>query len=778
MALWLQILRLEILRVARGWRWRGVLLAAALGAFWWRREGFDPGNPIFFPLGNAGILGFTALWVGAAALLGTDALGQIRRSKAGRLFDTRPAPGISLAASRWAAAALLLSLGAAGFLIEIIVLRKMMQEPCSWPPLAALWLFWWIPMISLGVSLGLGARSWIRNDAAALSAALILALALGWVFWRLLMPIEFFQSYASHLGVLLPLRFWALDLPRILLLAWAIVVVGAVGQRVWMPKRSVQIHPPYKPKAFSTFRRLLYPVWQVRYADNPTRAAAFAGLIFAGAIGWHYRTEWIFRTDSPAFGASWRQDAAPLPPELAQRKMPAWRVKDLLAELDDRGAKPVMRFTLQAANPTTATLSRGAFALTPALIIEPGGGAPAGLENGPVHNTYLFNWAPPFDPGTTRTLVISARPRKGSARIHAWARHPAFSDFNRLGDWIPRPCGFDTIERKAIIPLRPFRAAAVWRSNEFTRASSSTHAPDGPSTSSFAPVLGAAIPLRIDGGWRMESPLPSPFVSLFASRYEIVEKSFEGLSVRFLVFPRHAELADFLLDAYEPRYLKIRRALGKPAFPFVFNESPGASAAFSDMSLSSGKLDALDELIEDYDASRRDAFQIFNTQYREFLVSFLRTWARAAIPEADEPFLLRDSLVEYLYEFGFDRGSELPKEIARERVRSLQPFTPWAGAKIGRAAIRLSRFGRAGPQPPLFRRGFAHGRRQSKCAPARGYRPPARPRVSPYHSLSFGRRSIFRFFEKHFLGSRPIFRRTRRISGSGDYFPGEDSEVR
>jgi hypothetical protein len=39
-----RLLWLELKRLARGWRWRGLLILAALGAFWWRREGFGVGR--------------------------------------------------------------------------------------------------------------------------------------------------------------------------------------------------------------------------------------------------------------------------------------------------------------------------------------------------------------------------------------------------------------------------------------------------------------------------------------------------------------------------------------------------------------------------------------------------------------------------------------------------------------------------------------------------------------------------------------------------------------
>lgn len=651
---------LEVRRVARGWRLRAALLVAFAGAFWWRRAGFGPGSPVFFPLGESGLIGFSALWGVTAALLGTDALGQLHRSRARRWFDTRPIPDILVALSRWLAVVVLLLLGTVFFLLEVWGLSAALDQPCALMPLIAVKVFWWIPLICLGAALGLAARAWIPNDAAALGICAAGLGLVGWGGWWMLAPLDFFRNYTPSVGLLAPVEWLARDLGVALLVSLGLVGWSAVGQRGGMPKSPFVADKAMTPRRLGlpTLRRLGHPLRRFRLADRFTQWGTIVVTVLAGFGMWEWGVEWKARSGS---GPIWNEQAALFPEELARNPAPLWSPERLECDL---GASPddATAFRLTAYNPTTATLTQGAMTLSPVWDTPGQLDGIRALRPGPVAGTWVFEWTRAFEPMTTQTLSLSVRPRRGFGRMHAWARNPRYSDYSRLGYWWPRACGFDLLERRVVVPSQPVQYRL--------------RVPEGlPGT----PLAGTAEARKSGGVWELESRRPEARLTLIAAPHEEYRRDFQGMEIRWRVFSRHGELADYLLDAWERRFVKIRRTLGPPPIPFVFYEAPTQDGFESLMALPSTELDALEELRPLY---RREPYRIhgdFNEAYARRLHALLETWADAVLGETENPLLLREALVSYLFAKGFLRGHEEPPNIARERPRQLLPFERWEG---------------------------------------------------------------------------------------------------
>lgn len=657
-----QLTWLELKRVARGWRWRALVIVAAFGAFWWRRDGFGPGRPVFFPLGEDGLIGFSALFGVASILLGVDAIGQVQRGRAARLFDTRPLPDIVLAAARWVASFVLVCLAAAGFLAEVVGLSRALEQPCAVDPLAAWWLLWWMPGIAVACATGFALRSWIRNDAAAILSSVALLAAGGWLAWRILSPGAIYARYAPHLGLILPWNLALADAGRMLLLALAGVALAAVGQRRWFPRTPVRPKPPYPHRPFPTLRRLLAPVRQWRFTDRLTAILAVGALAAGIAVAPPWVAEWRFLQIDPE---AWSDLAAPLPPELTRSPVPAWKILRLDADLGD-SANAHPRFTLVAGNTTTATLEWGSLALSTAwdgVELTGGGGD---IRPGPVDGTWVFAWRPPLDPGTTATLNLTAAPRAGSARLHAQVWNPRYMEWARLGAWWPRPNGFALLDRRVTIPGQPFDF-------QITLAKSGSGRPAG--SSARVEDLGDR--------WRLVSTFPQSRIFPILADFMTVERSFEGLEVRLEVFPQHEELANFLLDLYEGRFERLRRALGVPAAPFVFHEAAVAPAFPDPFSLASADLDALVDAIPGVDAEDENTYEQFNEAFIPWQKGMIDTWIAGAVGAPAEPLLLRDSLASYIHTIAFNQGLRRSPRELRERAGAAVPFVPWLGRPTG-----------------------------------------------------------------------------------------------
>jgi hypothetical protein len=633
-------------------------LIAAFGAFWWRRHGFGPGRPVFFPLGETGLIGFSALFTAAASLLGLDAVSQVHRAGAQRLYDTRPVADWLLAASRWITSALLTGLVAALFLLETYLLSLELDHPCPWQPLAALWGFWWMPLIALASALGLALRSWIRNDAAAVFLALLLLLALAVPGWFIFSPPVFFDHYAPNVGLILPFGFYIMDLIRALVLSLALMGIGAVGQRHWSPRTPVRTQPPYRRKSLPTFRRLAAAARQWTFTDRTTALATLVLIVLAAILVSPWIDEWRFFR--PAH-ESWIPERALLPVDLTARELPRWKIRHLEADLGGDPSSPP-DFTLLVENPTTQTLRTAAIALSTVWDNVTIQSTPA--RPGPIPGTWIFEWNPPLDRLTARTLSIQAAPRPGSERLHALARNPRYSDWGRLGAWWPRAATFDLTSRSALVPDQPLS----YRLRIET-----------PETSGTLAVCGSARAQQVDSAWELTSVMPESRLFPVIASYILLEHSFDGLPVRVCVFSRHRELVEFLFKIWSKPFLQLRRALGTPPAQFVFHEAAIAPAQPDPLALPSPLLDALDDAMPDYDAPEDRTFGQFNKAFGPWQRAILQAWTEAAFGAPREPVLLRDSLVEYLHQYAFNRGLQPPPEEARERPRPSVPFVPWRG---------------------------------------------------------------------------------------------------
>lgn len=660
-----RLLWLELKRLARGWRWRGLLILAALGAFWWRREGFGVGRAAFFPLGERGLIGFSALFGVAAIALGSDSLSQVARARAQRLFDTRPLGDFRLALARSIAAFALMEVAMAATLGEILFLRFLMNLPCAAPPLWAALLFWWTPLTLLGVALGVAARAWLRNDAAGLSAAGVILAFFTVAGWRVLSPVSFFLEFAPEIGLALPVRALALDGLRALLLSLALLALGAVGQRRWTPRSPWRPEPPYTRRPFPVLRRLFFPLRQWRMADPFSRFAALALIPLALWMARPWVAEWRYLNDRRA---RWNHQAPPLPPDLAAQTLPAWKIAALEMDVEARPGAPA-RFAISAENLSTSTLTYGAFALSPAWGApetrrENGEISARPLRSAPVPGVWILPFDPPLGPGEKRRIEFMAPSRRGARRHFEWAWHSRFADWGRLGAWWPRACGFDMINHRILIPARPAQlrmrlAAPRDRTPVLPGAEARWNEQEG-------------------GRWEIESRVPLNRAALILAPYSAAERDFNGLRVKFLVFPDHLDLAEFLLDLYEPRFQRLRRALGAPPLAFEFHETAAAPPEADSLALPSEELDALAKFLVDYRKRKQDdLYRQFNQFFPRLQLAALSTWADASLGGADEPYLLRVTLVRYLHETALGYGLEPDSSWLRNRPRAVTAFDPW-----------------------------------------------------------------------------------------------------
>jgi len=653
-----QLAWLEIKRVARGWRWRALVIVAAFGAFWWRRSGFGPGRPVFFPLGFDGLIGFSALFGVAAALLGVDATSQVNRARATRLFDTRPLPDILLAFTRWGASTALVAIVAAGFLVEVFMLCSFLGQACSPEPLIAWWVLWWLPGIALSCAVSGALRAWIRNDAAAILISVALLGTLGAAAWILMTPSAFFSRFAPHLGLILPWSYALADVVRLFLLALAAVGLWAVGTRSWTPPTSVSSLPPYRRRALPTLRRILSLPRQWRMTDRWTAVASLVFLLLAAfAVPFWIREGQFIRLAAD----HWSPAAPPLPPELATSVVPRWDIRRIDANLGDSPSSSP-RFVLKVENTTTGPLRLGSLSLSPVwgeVQMDQGGRL---LRQGPTPDTWLFEWVSPLAPGSTATLALIATPRPGAARLHDWVWNETYAEWGRLGPWWPRANGFDLGDRRVVIPDQPVQFRLVLGK-----------------VGSGQPVCGSSRVEDLGDRWVIESTYRQSRIMPVIADYESLEQAFEGFPVRLELFPYHLELGRFLFDLYEPRFQRLRRALGLPPAPFVFHEAAVAPALPDPFALPSAALDSLVEAMPDVEGADRNTYPQFDQAFAPWLFAILSTWFQAAEGVPSESFLLRDSLVLYLHEAAFNHGRFPSPRQARERASPNVPFVPWQG---------------------------------------------------------------------------------------------------
>lgn len=657
-----QLTWLEMKRVARGWRWRALVIVAAFGAFWWRRQGFGPGRPVFFPLGVSGLIGFSALFGVAAALLGVDAISQVQRGRATRLFDTRPLPDIVLAAARWVACFFLVAAASAGFLGEVLILSHLLEQACAPSPLLGWWMLWWVPGIAVASATGFAVRSWVRNDAASILLSVALLLGFGAFGWRVLIPGSIFDNFAPHLGLILPWGYALSDTGRLLLVAFGGVGIAALGQRRWMPRTPVHPGPPYRRQPFPTFRQILFPFRQWLFTDRVTGVAALA-LLVAGLAGVpHWVEEWQFLHLSQS---QWSAVASPLPPGLASQSQPRWKILHLDADLGNSGSSSP-HFTLIVENPTSHTLRWGSVSLSVAWDNVRADGRGRDAHPGPVPGTWIFSWQPPLPPETTGTLELTATPRKGSERLHAWVWNGRYSEWGRLGAWWPRANGFDLMNRRVVIPDQPVRY-------RLTLAKTGTG----------RPVCGSARVEDHGARWELVSTFPASRIMPVIANFVTVEQSFEGLPVRLEVFPRHEALAKFLFNLWGDRFRRLRRALGLPPAPFVFHEAAVAPAFHDPFALPSAELDSLADGMANIDSDEENTYPQFNHAFGPWQAGILSTWVDSAEGVPSEPYLLRDSLVTYLQDIAFNRGLQPPPRRMREQANAVLPFDLWRGRPNG-----------------------------------------------------------------------------------------------
>ncbi len=653
---------LESRRMLRGWRWRTlVLLNAAVAAVLSRTGDWGEGAAVFLPGGETGVRAFGLMYAIASMVLATDLAGQADRHHARSLYDARPVSGFALQCSRFLAMfATIAPLAVATSLLPPAIVRARGGDALLAPN--ALYLCGHVlPLVALCVAAGLAARSWIRNDTSALSAASVALAAPVWVALFDSQPQELFLSSSRILGVLVPAsetaRTASLSCLAVLpFLGLAMLKPRALRSRT--PLRSLS--PPRKSR-FGTVRGAFSAIPGARETGAFTLLLALAAVCAGGpALLGSFRRAGVALT-SPVpteMSADWSRMQQPA--EAVSGVVDAPRIVARKAELDTDGEDRIavtltLGSSLDAPQPVAgvtfgpacrvASVSRG----DGRVEILPAAASPH------LHATVL-RFDPPLPPNGECDLRFELEPAPRSTRAWARLRHPAYATFQDLPLWY----GEGVRIRYA------FSEFAV------------THQP--------APFE-LSLPLLAGREWiagAAESRIAGETVSLVADRAAVPSSVFaanvrtvaspeeQAVPVHYVVFPEHEELARAFHTIFADRFERLGRAFGGRDEPVVFVEVPGQRPG-DPFAIASPVLDELATLLPDYDDPREPTADEFERPFAELHHAAVSTLVTQSRETFEHPELLRDSLVLYLHVHGFARGMTRP--FRRERRDYV--LVPW-----------------------------------------------------------------------------------------------------
>lgn len=667
---------LELRRILRGWRWRGLLVVAGAAAIVLSRgEMFGYAAAVFFPGGRLGatiapfVLGLGAL------VLGAEGWGGLERARASRLAASRLSQPFEFVVSR------ILAVFASIMIIAVFV--------AAWPVLGAwrgglevlvapsvMYLLGVVaPLAACGAASGLFGRIAAGGDTSGIvlgAAALAPAL---WFRMAVSEPLDVFVRVSLQLGTLVPTEVIARD--AAITACCALPFAGL----------AVLLLPPQRPRTALASGRLdkraaLATVVSLRHRclariRQAGLAAAVPSLLLVGAGAPAFVSAALSRP-FPSASIDWTRSAEPT--GTSGGRIPAARVLRREVRLGRTPADRVTaRISVASAAPGTSQ-AVAAMTFGPALrvvSITREGGSARVVEAIAPEDARILTIA--FDPPLTGaptplTIELEVDPRARRRWERGYA--PGFRSFAGIESWWGEPVevNFSAMTAGIVTRPAPFRIEL-------------------PDAGGMEWVCGSSRGRKgADGGFVIESELPGVPASLLAARLQETRHPRAELDLAWLAFPERERLLRSFPEVYRDALGRIERLFGPQEHRLLFYEVP-LQETTDLMAMPSAVLDRLQFALPRFRDWDSPSEQEFDEAFRPWNLGLVTSIVERSWDTFEDDELLRGAMIRYLNEYALLRGET--RTLTRE-TRLDATIAPWRFARY-----RIPR----PPAPPRPRQG-------------------------------------------------------------------------
>jgi hypothetical protein len=607
-----------------------------------------------------------ALLLGVGSLLlALESAGRAERYRMRALDDARPAPGLLLNTAR------LLAILMGNFPLAVVAILT----PFAWriteasslliaPSLIFLAVAL-LPLVVVGASSGLAARSVVRKDLPALVLGFVPTLAATWYLVWVGRIEELFIETSRTLGILLPLQGFLSDAVLCVVIGLGLLGVASLSARRTAPAttlRSLQPPIPSRSSIRPLFARVRVIPGRLLNSSVVISLLMMIGGAYAAVVLGDRAVQSIQASAEAVTSLAWEDAVEPpglegiiFPPRIVERE---WDLRN-----SDEG---LLRGRLTVASGTSVRQAVMALSLGPATrllsVARTDGGAVTRLDQAAqgAPAVIVLRMEPPLEPDVLVDLVIESTPFAGAARDWERTRHPLYRTFETLGTWYGEGL---------IVDYRLKRIQQTAQPAPFTLRL--------PTAEGIQWVCGPAAFRLAEGAAVLEHRTPGIPNGLFASPTVAVERSIGETRVIFHVLPEHADVAASVLEAWEDRIARLVRLFGPSPVPIVLSETP-RQVANTPLSLTSATLDQLEVLLPKYADFDEPSAPVFDATFVRLHKGLVEAWIDSAFPAFEDQALLRDALIQYIHEWGLLRGNtrSLPRLLRRDFV-----LVPWEFAR-------------------------------------------------------------------------------------------------
>lgn len=690
---------IELKRLLRGWRWRGLLGLSLIAAWWFSRgEMFGEGAIVYFPGGPRLVVAAFSVWSAAAVLLGAEVWGGVERARAHRLVETRLRRPVEYLAAGWLAVVLALVpvMAAATMWPSIGYWRA--DLPVYWtPPLLAL-LVVGLPLAMMGAAAGVLGRILGRTDFAGIAAGLALAAGPAWVRLVFSEPIDIFIRSDQGIGSLVATPVLVQDALQCAAIAFAYLGVAIL----LLPRQRIATPPTGAVPTLSI--ALAWALARVRITSRGTLAVALL-LLAAGA---------------PAVWSTLQARAFPVavldftrmaePPGTVRGVLPAARI---IAREITFGATPEtpleIRLLIAAggADPQpSAALSFGLAHRVAEARAESGAVEVFPIDEAGETAITVLRFDPPLD-AEARAVVLRLAPRPEALRRWSRGWHHRFRSFDGVGPWWGVAVAMDYAAGELRVSDSPSPyllrlpepgGDLVWvsRTAEATRSGEQVtlteRRPDLPASLVAAPLV------RVPG---REGSFP----------------------IEWRVFARHERLAREFPAIYAESLRRLRRVFGGGFPPIPLYEVPGQGSG-DPLAMPSSVLEELSAALPFFSDVDNSSAPLFDERQKTWHRGIVERVVSRAWLRFEDDTLLRTSMIEYLHNYALNEGNT---RRLLEETKVDTAFAPWSRVRQRFARpIRLPEspgddFGRRGRRGPGGPGGRAMSRPEVQMAKGEGY---------------------------------------------------------
>ncbi len=746
---------LELRRIVRGWRWRGLFVVLGAAAVVLSRgEMFGYAAAVFFPGGRQGAL-LAPFIIGLVALvLGAASWGGLERARAGRLAASRLSHPFEFVAARLVAVAASIMLIA--FFVAAWPLLGAWRGGLEVLPMpSALYLCAVIaPVVACGAASGMFGRIAAGGDTTGIALGAIAFAPALWFRMAVSDPLDLFLRVSLQLGTLVPAEVIARDASITLLCALPLAGLA------------VLFLPPQRgrtPLSSGRLDRVSRLATLVRLRDWMTGRLRQAGALAAGlslvlvALGAPALVTAARSRPYPAQSIDWSRAGEPA--GASGGRLPAVRVLHRDLSLGP-SAESAVRARIALSSPGAAPQVSAALTFGPALRavsvarLDGGTARISGRVAPGDSHIATIEFDPPLSATTTTielSLEVDPRARRRWERGYA----PGFRSFAGIESWWGEPVELDFVNSVARTVGRP-----------------STFRVEIPAAPGMDWVCGAARG-RDAGPGRVaiESDLPSNPGSLLAARLTETPHPHAGLRLAWLAFPERERLMRSFPEVYRDALGRIERLFGEQRHPLQFYEVPLQETADL-MAMPSAVLDRLEFALprfRDWDSPSEaefdEAFKPWNLGLVAEIIN--RSW-----DSFQDDDLMRTSMILYLHEYGLLKGQT--RDMTREaRVDAV--LAPWKFAryKIDRPPApprpqQQGGFGGQGGPPRPFltfsEEYFPFDIREAESKTFEGPIGPGRPTTLP--PVTEARRRAFIHMLRTAMGDEAFCAMIREVYGS------------